>query len=338
MKSARFQRAPRGLAAFALVSAAALALAGCAGSTGTAAPTTPTEGVDPHAPEVSAVNVAGYVGPGTAPLMAANLAGLPEEYGVTLELQPAETAPAMLAQLIGGDVPIAQVNGFFSVPALREGANILVIGELIRGVPGAQTVEVAPDSGIDSVADLEGKKVAVLGLNSGHQARIMTAMEAEGADAMSVEFVSLGWNEMAPALEQGTVDAVVVTGAGQLQARTVVGSKTILDLGDGDFKEFPDSQWLVNGDWAAENPNAVAAFQCSVVIGGAELVTSDQEAYEGALREFGLSEEAIANDTKLIFPAANEPAQVIPDMMFELGWIPEAFDLAAKTIPLPDNC
>src|SRR5690606_38937601 len=155
----------------------------------------------------------------------------------------------------------------------------------------------------------------VVGLNSGHQARIEKAVILDGGDPSKVEFVSLGWAEMAPALEQGTADAVAVTGAFQFAARDELGSRTIIDLGDGPFAEFPDSQWLVSRAWAEANPNTVAAFQCAVVIKGAEAVTEDRELYEEALRGFGYSEEAIAADKQLINPAANKPAQIIPDLM-----------------------
>lgn len=337
MTSITSRRPARAASALAVLAAGVLALSACAGSSPNAAAPS-AENVDPTAPEVTEFVVAGYPNAATTQLSLATSEGYTAEYGIDVTLQPAENAPAMLAQIISGDVPIGQVNGFFSVPAVMEGADLVVIGELIRGVPGGQTVEVRADSGIESVADLEGKKVAVVGLNSGHQGRIATAMIAEGADPSKVEFVSLGWNEMPAALEQGTVDAVTVTGPPQLQLQNELGSKTLLDLGDGTFAEFPDSQWLANGRWARENPNTVAAFQCAVVVKGQAAVNDDQEAYEAALREFGFSDQAIADDKKFIFPEANDPAQVIPDIMSDMGWISEDFDISTITIPLPDNC
>ncbi|MGY1901416.1 MULTISPECIES: ABC transporter substrate-binding protein [unclassified Modestobacter] len=294
--------------------------------------------VDPSSPEVDQVTVAGYPNAGTTPLFVAQSQNILDEYGLEVELQPAPNAPAMLAQMVSGDVPIGQVNAWFAVPAIQQGADLRVIGEVIRGSEGLQTVEVLPDSGIDGLEDLEGKKVAVVGLNSGHQGRIASAMLAEGLDPSQVEFVSLGWNEMPAALEQGNVDAVTVTGPAQLQVQTEFGSRAILDIGAGQFEEFPEAQWLVSAQWAEENPNTVAAFQCAVVLRGQELVTEDQQVYEDTLRELGYSEEAIQADVKPIFPAANEPPQIIPDIMYEMEWITEEFDISEITIPLPDNC
>ena len=337
MTSMYSRRAFRAASTLAVLAAGVLALSACGGATPDAPAAAPAN-IDPTAPEVSELVVAGYPNAATSQLSVATSKGYTADYGIKVSLQTAENAPAMLAQIIAGDVPIGQVNGFFSVPAVMEGADLVVIGELIRGVPGGQTLEVLPDSGIESVADLEGKKVAVVGLNSGHQGRIASAMLAEGADPSKVQFVNLGWNEMPAALEQGTVDAVTVIGPSQLQLQTELGSTTILDLGGGMFAEFPDSQWLANGKWARENPNAVAAFQCAVVVKGQAAVNEDQEAYEAALRDFGFSDQAIADDKKFIYPEANEPAQIIPDIMAEMGGIDENFDISTITIPLPDNC
>lgn len=339
MTSYSRRRPVRGATLLATFAAVALALSACAGSGPAAEPSAaPAADVDPHAPEVADFAVAGYPNAATTQLSLATSEGFTADYGIDVTLQTAENAPAMLAQIVSGDVPIGQVNGFFSVPAALEGADLVVVGELIRGVPGGQTVEVRADSGIASVKDLEGKKVAVVGLNSGHQGRIASAMLAEGADPSKVDFVSLGWNEMPAALEQKTVDAVTVIGPAQRQLQTELGSKTILDLGGGMFAEFPDSQWLANGAWARKNPNTVAAFQCAVVMKGQKAVNEDQAAYEQALRDFGFSDQAIADDKKFIFPEANKPAQIIPDIMFEMGWIDEKFDISTITIPMPDNC
>lgn len=338
--SRRFRRG----AAVLTAAVAAVALVGCAGDAApTAEPTTaPTEapaaGVDPYAPEQKEITVAGYPQNAFTSVPVAMLNGIAEEYGISVELQPAENAPAMLAQVISGAVPIGAINGFFSIPAAIEGADVRVIGEILRGTKGTQTVEVLDES-IKSPKDLAGKRVGVVGLLSGHQARIMTAVIADGGDAESIEFVNLPWAEMVPNLQNGTVDAISVT-SNFLDAARELGTHPVIDLAieEGLWPEFPDSQWVANGAWVDANPNTVAAFQCAVVIRGAQLANEDQAAYEDGLRFFGYNEESIAKDVHPNLPAANEPATVIADMMYDLGWIDEPFDIAAITVPLPDNC
>ncbi|MEV1130495.1 ABC transporter substrate-binding protein [Agromyces sp. NPDC049794] len=320
--------------------AAILALAACSGG-GAAPDTAPSEGsgeADPFAPEQKELVVAGYPQNAFASIPVAMQNGIAEEYGISVELQPAENAPAMLAQVISGAIPIGAVNGFFSVPASIEGADVRIIGEVLRGTEDTQTVEVLDES-IKTPKDLEGKRVGVVGLLSGHQARIETAVNADGGDSSKVEFVNLPWAEMVPNLQNDQVDAVSVTSIFQDAARAL-GTQKVIDLAiePGLWPEFPDAQWLANGAWVDANPNTVAAFQCAVVLRGAEMANEDQEAYEDALRFFKYTEEGIANDIHPNLPAANEPATIIPEMMHELGWIDEEFDIAAITVPLPTNC
>lgn len=321
---------------------AILALAACSGGDGggsTPKAAAPSE-IDPFSPEQENIVVAGYPQNAFASVPAAMQNGIAAEYGIGVELQPAENAPAMLAQVISGAIPIGAVNGFFSVPASIEGADVRIIGEILRGTKGTQTVEVLDDS-IKSPKDLEGKRVGVVGLLSGHQARIETAVNADGGDSSKVEFVNLPWAEMVPNLQNDQVDAISVTSVFQDAARDL-GTRSVIDLAiePGLWPEFPDAQWLANGAWVDANPNTVAAFQCAVVIKGAELANGDQNAYEEALRFFDYTDEGIANDIHPNLPADNDPevVQIIPEMMHELGWIDEEFDVADITVPLPTNC
>lgn len=325
--------------AVAMLASAAL-LVGCSSGADTEAPEAPDAAavLDPFAPEQTDIVVAGYKQNAFASIPAAMNSGIAAEYDISVELQPAENAPAMLAQVISGSVPIGAINGFFSIPAVREGADLRVIGEVLRGTEGTQTLEVLDDS-IKSPKDLEGKTVGVVGLLSGHHARVATAVNADGGDASKVEFVNLPWAEMVPNLQNNQVDAIAVTSVFQDAAREL-GTRSILDFAvtEGLWEEFPDAQWVVNGAWADANPNSVAAFQCAVVLRGAQLANDDTQAYEDALRSLDYNDASIASDIHPNLPAANEPTQVIADMMFDLGWIDEKFDIAAITIPLPSNC
>ena len=314
-----------------------LVLAGCS-STGAAVGEATSEPGDPRAPEVTNLTIAGYANASASPVMAAIELGIPEEYGVTIDYQPGDSAPAMFAQVVSGDVQVAQASAFYTIPAIEQGADVLIAGEVVRGMPDTHTVEALPNSGIEDVADLEGRRVAVVSLHSAQEARIVSAMISAGADPSTVEFVALGWNEMPAALEQGNVDAIATTGPARTQARSELGTHAVLDLAAGEFEEFPDSQWVVNATWAKKNPNALAAFQCSLVVRGQEAVMEDQQIYEAALREIGFSDESIASDVRLIYPAANDPATVIADMLVQVGWTDEVFDIESLTLPMPTNC
>lgn len=320
--------------------ALALAFSGCAAQPEANDPSGAEGQVDPYAPEVSLVKTVQYPNAGAAPLYAALDKGIAEEYGLDIEMTIGTTGPTILPQILTGDTPIGGLNSFFTTSAVVGGADIRIIGEMIRGVPNAHTIEALPDTDINELADFEGKRIGVQGLRGGHEAQLSYAMLQAGLDPSKVEFVSVGFDEAPAALEQGTVDAVSVTGPPFTEVREQLNSKMVFDYADGLYAEFPSLQYVASGAFVDANPNTVAAFQCSVIMRGAELVDTDQDVYEDMLKQIGMSDEAIALDMKLYFPAQNdaEHLQLGADMMLALGWIDQEFDVSSIVVPLPQNC
>lgn len=324
-------------AAVMAVSASLLLVTGCSGGSDEP-PAAKAANADPMNPEQGDIRVLAYEQSGSAAIPVAMESGIAEEYGISIDQSSAESSSAMLAQVVSGAVPIAGATAYYVLPAVEEEADVRIIGEGLRGSEGIQTLEVL-DEDIQSPKDLEGKRVGSSGLLSGHQARVEAAVKADGGDPSKVEFVNLPWAQMVPNLQQGQVDAVSVTSTFQRAARSI-GTRPIMDYAerDGVWTPHAESSWIVNGEWADANPNTVAAFQCAVVKRGSERAMTDDEAYESALRAFGYDEEGIEADIRLDLPGTNEPQTVIADMLTDLGWIEEGFDVESITIPIPDNC
>ncbi|MCC2033174.1 ABC transporter substrate-binding protein [Microbacterium allomyrinae] len=328
------------------VSLVLLAAAGCAASTesdadaaGAAAPA--VSAVDPFAPEQSTVVGVNYRQTSVAPFAAAQDSGIAAEYGITLEPAWAESAPAAITQIVGGGGDVGTASLWGTINANLQGIELRVIGENFRDVEESLTLEALPDSGISTIEDLEGKKVGVVGLNSTHDLRLKYLMQDEGFDWESVEFLDVPFGEMGASLETGVIDAGVFLGPTLAAAKANLDTVTVLDYGAGLYEGFPSLQWVTTKKFADENPNTIAAFQCAVVVKGAELVTDDEEAYSSAISgALGWDAAAIAATKKVIYPASNdtEAMQIVPDIMYNFGVITEEFDIAGITIPLPDNC
>jgi taurine transport system substrate-binding protein len=106
-------------------------------------------------------------------------------------------------------------------------------------------------SGINSVKDLKGKKVATPFVSTAHY-QLMAIMKVEGVDANAVSVMNLRPPEIAAAWERGDIDAAFIwdpvltkiKGNGKM----IESSKTI------GAKGFPTFDGLiVNAKWAAEN-------------------------------------------------------------------------------------
>ncbi|SFK76999.1 ABC transporter substrate-binding protein [Geodermatophilus ruber] len=319
----------------------ALVLAGCGSSDdGATAQAEGPSNRDPQASELETFRVANYRQNGAVPQLAAEREGITEEYGISFEPQWIESSAAGMAALVGSEVDATFSSYTGVIDAARQGIGVRIVAELFREVPNSLTLETLPDSGIEDLADLEGKRVGVVALNTSHDQRINYAMLKEGLDPETVEYVELPFGEMGSSLERGVIDAAVVTGTSLRNVRETLSSRTVLDFGAGIFEEFPSGGWIMRSDFVDENPNAVAAFQCTM-IKAQSLVMGNQELYDSVMQEeLGFDQEALA-----ITPMLNHPTeldadgiQIVADMMRELGAIDEEFDVESLVVPLPDNC
>ena len=103
--------------------------------------------------------------------------------------------------LADGDVDFAIAWVPKVLGSIEEGANLTDIAQIFQR---SGTLQVSwADSGIDSVADFEGKKIGSWGF--GNEWEIFAAMAAEDLDATTVEIITQDFNMNA--FLQGDIDA-----------------------------------------------------------------------------------------------------------------------------------
>lgn len=332
-----------GAVSIAALGIVALALTGCSPSTTTTDPvaTDPAAAtVDPFAPEIADPSVLLWRQTSSAPYFVADADGLLSDYGLTPVTDYAENSPAALAAIVGGTGDIGSSSLWAVMSAIQEGIELKVIGEVFRHVPNSMFMETLPGSGIESIEDLAGMKVGVPGLNAGNDLSIKNWYEENGLDWSTIEFVNLGYGEMGQALETGAIDAGTFTGAALVQARDVLGTEPVFDFTEI-LDNFPALSYIVRADWAAENPNTVAAFQCAVVIEGATLAADDDDRYRQSLKDgLGWDDAAIDGTTKVSYGPFNDVVvqSVVPDLMFKNDLLADEVDMNEIIVPLPDNC
>lgn len=187
----------RALATGAFTLSAALLLAGCSGGG------TPTEGGDPEAGELTPVKLqlqwlpqaqfAGY--------FAAIDQGYFEEEGLEVEIIPSGGDIVPQDALANGDVDFAIAWVPKVLGSIEAGANLTDIAQIFQR---SGTLQVSwADSGIESVADFEGKTIGSWGF--GNEWEIFAAMAAEGLDSTTVQIITQDFNMNA--FLQGDIDA-----------------------------------------------------------------------------------------------------------------------------------
>lgn len=323
-------------AALALVSATGIVLAGCSAS-GTVQPTTPTN-VDPQATEQhEAVGAIFRQTAGVPFLVAGNESA--GKYGLALKPSYIESSAASIAQLVAGDVQFAYSAYFGVIDAAQSGVQLRIIAEQITSIPGVQTLETLPNSGIKKLADLKGKKVAIPALNTTTDAKLKFDLASKGIDQNSVKFVELPFGEVGAALQNGTIDAGVLLGSQRAQAKDALGTVSVYDFGSNDWEGFAEGGWIVTQDYLTKNPNTVAAFQCAIVA-GTKTTIEDDKAYTEQLKALGFSDAAITATVKPGFTSGvrNGVLQKVVDAKAAIAPVTSTFDINALVVPQPDNC
>jgi NitT/TauT family transport system substrate-binding protein len=125
--------------------------------------------------------------------------------GVKFEVIPFETPTDGKNAVVTGTVDFG-IFGFAA--ATLGGANAEPVVVIAAACNRGMAVVSRKDSGINTIKDLKGKKVAILP-GSTQEVVILDRLAAEGMTIKDVESVRLSFSDMAPALARGDIDAYV---------------------------------------------------------------------------------------------------------------------------------
>lgn len=219
-----------------------------------------------------------------APIYLGIKQGFFEDHGLELKLETAEGGAAIVPGVVSGQYQF----GFSNVVSLLLGgsqgiglqavaAGVSTTGEEGKDFGG---VVVPADSDIKSAADPAGKKIAVNTLNNINTVTINEAVRAAGGDPSTIEYVELGFPDIAPAVASGDVDAgqlvepflTIATGDGdQVVSSNYAETDSDLQIGlyftsDKYVEEHPDQVDAFTEamneslDYASEHPDEVRAI------------------------------------------------------------------------------
>ncbi|MGV8876520.1 MAG: ABC transporter substrate-binding protein [Rhodoglobus sp.] len=184
----------RFLAAGAFAVTAAFLLVAC--STGDGGGGTPTAGLTPVKLQLQWLPQGQFAG-----YFAAADQGYFEAEGLDVEIIPSGGDIVPQDALANGDVDFAVAWVPKVLGSIEQGANLTNIAQIFEK---SGTLQVSwADSGINSVADFEGKKIGSWGF--GNEWEIFAAMAAEGLDSSKVQIITQDFNMNA--FLQGDIDA-----------------------------------------------------------------------------------------------------------------------------------
>jgi NitT/TauT family transport system substrate-binding protein len=184
--------------------------------------------------------------------------------GVNVQIDGMTSGPAIAAAVASGALDIGFSNFVSLATAHGKGLPFTMVAPANLSIAGAPTVgilSVTKASTAKSGKDLNGKTVAVDGLNTVAMLGVRNWIDATGGESSSVHFVELPFGAMPEALKTGRVDAASMN----LTADPELGSandalRLLAPVFDTLSPKFTFSAWFAMRDWVAKNPDLAKKF------------------------------------------------------------------------------
>jgi len=163
----------------------------------------------------------------------------------------------VIKAMASGDVQMGEAGSSPVTAAVSQGQDIKLFWILLD-IADAESLVARNGSGVNSVKDLKGKKVATPFVSTAHY-QLMAAMKMEGLDAKSVNVMNLRPPEIAAAWERGDIDAAFIWPP--VLSKIKGNGKVIASSASIGAKGYPTFDGLVvNAKWAAENEAFMVTF------------------------------------------------------------------------------
>ena len=163
----------------------------------------------------------------------------------------------VIRAMASGDVQIGEAGSSPLTAAASQGQNIKLFW-ILDDIADAEALVARNGSGISSMKDLKGKKVATPFVSTAHY-QLMVGMKLDGVDPKGVTVMNMRPPEIAAAWERGDIDAAFIWDP--VLSKVKSNGKVIATSGTIGKKGYPTFDGMVvNADWAAKNEPFMVAF------------------------------------------------------------------------------
>ncbi|GAB4387418.1 taurine ABC transporter substrate-binding protein [Albidovulum sp.] len=253
--------------------------------------------------------IIGHFGNPTPMQLVASSDALQKATGWDIEWRKFAAGTDVIAAMASGDVVLSELGSSPLAIAATQGVDLQMIA--FSDVIGKAESLIARDgSGIASIADLKGKRVAVPVGSTAHFS-LMGALQHEGIAEGDVTIMSMPPDQIAAAWEQGVIDAAWIWQPVQSQilktGKLIVGADETAKWG---FPTF--DAWVVNREFGMANKDKIVAFLREI-----------EKANQSYLAD-PAAWTADSEPVKTLAAATGaDPAQV-PDILEGFGFLPMA--------------
>jgi NitT/TauT family transport system substrate-binding protein len=185
--------------------------------------------------------------------------------GLDADIQFARSGAAVVEAMVSGagDFGSSAVSSIAQARARGLPVIIVAAGGLMTGkVDGALVV--LNDSPIQKAADLNGKTVAVTGLQSFQQYSTQYWIDKNGGDSKTVKFIEVGFSDVNQAVESKRVDAaslfepLITLALGSAKIKLLANTATAVG------PRWLNSVWFTTDSYVQKNPDATRRFVAAI--------------------------------------------------------------------------
>jgi NitT/TauT family transport system substrate-binding protein len=234
-----------------------------------------------------------------APLYLGIDEGFFEEEGLDVQPAIAQGGAAIIPAVVQGDQEIGFSNIVSLLIGETEDLPVQVISQGIQATddPDNDTaaIAVAADSDVQDVSDLEGKTIAINTLRNISELTVTAALEGEGVDVSTIDFVEVPLPDMVGQLEAGQIDA-----AGLVEPFITTGKAA-------------GHRMLIYDRVATEPEMTIATYFTSD-----EFLESDPEVVDGFVRAMNRSLEFATENPDEARQAIGDYTEIPPDVLEEV--------------------
>ncbi|MCJ8024724.1 taurine ABC transporter substrate-binding protein [Shinella yambaruensis] len=205
--------------------------------------------------------VVGYqqiVGPFVAAIADGRFDAAAKEAGYTIDWRQFSSAGDITTALASGDVPIGVIGSTGTAAAATRGVELQLFW-ILDNIGKSEALVARDGSGIETPADLKGKKVAVPFVSTSHFHLLVGMNKVWNIDPREVEILNLKPPQIVAAWQRGDIDAAYVWPPALseiLKTGKVISDSEV--IGAASVPTFDGL--VVDKAWAAENPKLMEAF------------------------------------------------------------------------------
>jgi NitT/TauT family transport system substrate-binding protein len=260
--------------------------------------------------------------------------------GLDVDISKFESGATAVPVLQSGRLNVALSNTVSTLQAIGQGldATVLAPGAVVRSAPPDTTTALLVIKGkINSLKDLEGKRVAVNVINSSAWLHAIAALDKHGVDWTKVRFTEIPFPQMNDPLLNGQVDAIIQVdpfrSALMAMDKAQIMSWTYVETAPG----TDITQYIALGPWVAKSRDTALKF-ARAVMKGAQFASTN----EAATRDINQAWTGLnpAFKDKVLLPQLGTAINVAGmartmELMQKFGLLKAPIDISPRVLAVP---